>query len=260
MRHEGDEQPLEAYALGALEPAERAEVERHLAGCPDCRARVRELEDAAHLLPQALAAVSPLEPPADLERRVLADMPAQPSPGRRRRRLRLRPRAQVALAGLALLLVAGSAVGMQLALGRERDTRSRLARIVGQQAILFDVVDSPETVKRILRPASPGFARSYGKLYTRPGLREAVAFAARLPAPPEGRAYHLWLTSAGRTRLAGVLTLRNGFGLLVLKGDRPGPVFERAELTLQAQGAHRPAGVRVLSWSAGEGSKRDGAS
>jgi hypothetical protein len=254
VRHEGDEQPLEAYALGALEPAERAEVERHLAGCPDCRARVRELEAAAHLLPQALAAVSPLEPPADLERRVLAGIPAKPPPERPRRRLR--PRAQVALAGLALLVVAGSAVSIQLAIGRERDTRSRLERIVGQQPIVFEVVDSPETVKRLLRPADPRFGRSYGKLYTRADLRDVVAIAARLPAAPEGRAYHLWLTSAGRTRLAGVLSVRNGFGLLVLKGDRPGPVFERAELTLQAPGADRPAGARVLGWSAGEGSKR----
>jgi hypothetical protein len=253
MRHERDER-LEAYALGALEPEERADVERHLAGCADCRARVRELEAAAHRLPQALAAVSPLEPPADLERRVLAGVRAEPPPGRSRRRVRPRPRAQVALAGLALVLVVGSAVGMQLALGRERDLRGRLARIAGQQAIVFEVVDSPQTVRRILRPAQPRFGRSYGKLYTRPDLREAVAIAARLPAAPEGRAYHLWLTSAGRTRLAGTLTLRNGFGLLVVNEDRPGPAFERAELTLQAPGAHRPRGVRVLIWSPGEGS------
>jgi hypothetical protein len=213
---------------------------------------VRELEAAAHLLPQALAAVSPMEPPGDLEQRVLAGRPAEPERPSLRRRLR--PRAQAALAGLALLLAVGSAIGMQLALGRERDLRSRLTRIVGEQPIVFEVVDSPQTVRRILRPASPRFARSYGKLYTRPDFREAVAFGARLPAPPEGRAYHMWLTSAGRTRLAGVLTVRNGFGFLVLRGDRPGPTFERAVLTLQAPGERRPAGTPVLVWSAREGS------
>ncbi|MGH2946255.1 MAG: zf-HC2 domain-containing protein, partial [Solirubrobacteraceae bacterium] len=77
MRHEGDEQ-LEAYVLGALEPEELADVELHLASCPDCRARVRELEAAVHRLPQALAALSPLEPSADLERRVLARTPPEP--------------------------------------------------------------------------------------------------------------------------------------------------------------------------------------
>jgi anti-sigma factor RsiW len=89
VRHEGDEL-LEAYALGMLEPEELADVERHLAGCADCRARVRELEAAAHRLPQALAAVSPLEPPADLERRVLARTRPEPERPRARRRVRLR--------------------------------------------------------------------------------------------------------------------------------------------------------------------------
>jgi hypothetical protein len=258
VRHEGEEL-LEAYALGALEPDERADVERHLAGCPECRARVRELEAAAHRLPQALAAASPLEPPAHLERRVLAGA-AEADGSRERGRFRVRRRLQAALAGLAVLLVAGSVISMQLALGRERDLRSRLTRIVGQQPIVFEVVDSPRTVKRLLRPASPGFTDSYGKLYTRPDLREAVAMSARLPAPPEGRAYHLWLTSGGRTRLAGVLALRQGFGFLVVKGDRPGPAFERAELTLQAPGGTRPGGTPVLRWSAGEGSTSGDAS
>jgi hypothetical protein len=258
VRHEADEL-LEAYALGALEPEERADVERHLAGCPACRARARELEAVAHRLPQALAAVSALEPPAGLEARVLGGLPRESERPSGRRRLRVRPAAQAALAVLALLLVGGSVISMQLALGRERDLRSRLSRIIGEQPIVFEVVDSPRTVKRILRPASPRFADSYGKLYTRPDFREAVSFGARLPALPEGRAYHLWLTSAGRTRLAGVLTIRAGFGLLVVRGDRPGPTFERAELTLQAPGAARPGGTPVLVWRAAEGSTRGAA-
>ncbi|MFD8754961.1 anti-sigma factor family protein [Kitasatospora sp. NPDC059577] len=34
-----------AYVLGVLEPAEVAEVERHLSGCPSCRLEVAELRD-----------------------------------------------------------------------------------------------------------------------------------------------------------------------------------------------------------------------
>jgi len=255
VRHEGDER-LEGYAVGALDADERAEVERHLAGCADCRARVGELEAAAHRLPQALAAASSLELPAGLERRVLDGVRPEHERSRAPRRVRLRARARAALAGLAIVLVAGSVVSMQLALGRERDLRSRLMQVVGEQPIVFEVVDSPETVKRILRPAGPRFASSYGKLYTRPDFREAVSFAARLPAPPEGRAYHLWLTTAGRTRLAGMLTVRDGFGSLIVRGERPGPTFERAELTLQASGSRRPGGTPVLVWSADEGSTR----
>lgn len=39
-----------AYALGALEPAERAAYEEHLAGCTDCRARVTEAQATLGLL------------------------------------------------------------------------------------------------------------------------------------------------------------------------------------------------------------------
>lgn len=73
-----------AYVVGALSPAERAEFERHLAGCATCQAAVSALaplpgllgrvdaEDAMALLdaeplPDHLAA-----PPVDLEQRVLA--------------------------------------------------------------------------------------------------------------------------------------------------------------------------------------------
>ena len=41
-----------AYVLGALEPGEAAELERHLAGCADCRAELRWLRPAVDLLPE----------------------------------------------------------------------------------------------------------------------------------------------------------------------------------------------------------------
>lgn len=53
-----------AYVLGALSPAERADFEDHLGGCPDCSRGVQELAG----LPGLLARVSPElldEPPAD---------------------------------------------------------------------------------------------------------------------------------------------------------------------------------------------------
>ncbi len=102
---------------------------------------------------------------------------------------------------------------------------------------------------RTTRERGP-FARSYGKLYTRPDLSDVVAFANRLPEAPKGRAYHLWLTVGGRTKLAGVLTVRDGFGLVVFKAQRPGPKYGAAVLTLQKPGADAPAGTPVLTWRA----------
>ena len=57
-----------AYALGALDPAERADVERHLRECPSCAAEAAEFA----ALPPLLALV----PPEDLDAE-----PIEPSPG-----------------------------------------------------------------------------------------------------------------------------------------------------------------------------------
>jgi anti-sigma factor RsiW len=45
---------LGVYVLGALEPAERAAVDAHLAGCEACRAELAGIEE----LPALLASVS----------------------------------------------------------------------------------------------------------------------------------------------------------------------------------------------------------
>jgi anti-sigma-K factor RskA len=62
-----------AYMLGALDPAEAAELERHLEGCERCRERVRWLEPAVRLLPEEVERV---EPPAPLRERVMAEVRA----------------------------------------------------------------------------------------------------------------------------------------------------------------------------------------
>jgi hypothetical protein len=241
---------LEAYALGALNEDERAEVERHLEGCPDCRELAGELDALAHRLPGALAAASALRPPGTLRQQVLAGLDVAESRPARSRRALPRRTLVVALAAALPALAVGWALGFQQASARESDRRAALARMLGVEEIVFEVVDSRETEKAFLRTTRDegAFARSYGKLYTRRDLRDVVAFVARLPEPPEGRAYHLWLTGGGRTKLAGVLTLRDGFGLLVFKAPRPGPRYGAALLTLQERGATAPAGVRVLDW------------
>lgn len=243
---------LEAYALDTLEPGERAEIERHLERCPECRELAAELESLAHRLPGALATASTVSPPSALREQVLAAVDAQ-RPGRARRPWPLRRRTLlVALAAALPALVLGWAAGFQQASARESERRDELARLLGVEELVFEVVDSRETEKAFLRTArgEGPFARSYGKLYTRRDLRDVVAFAARLPEAPEGRAYHLWLTVGGRTRLAGVLTVRDGFGLVVFKAGRPGPRYDSALLTLQETEADAPAGTRVLSWPA----------
>jgi anti-sigma-K factor RskA len=59
--------------LGALEPEEAAEFERHVEGCERCRSEVRWLTAAVEVLPEA---VERHEPPPPLRERLLAEVGA----------------------------------------------------------------------------------------------------------------------------------------------------------------------------------------
>ncbi len=69
--HEHWSEGIAAYMLGALEPAEAAELERHAEGCERCQAEIRWLTPAINALPES---VERLEPPRDLRERVMAEV------------------------------------------------------------------------------------------------------------------------------------------------------------------------------------------
>ena len=124
---------LAAYMLGALEPEEVTELERHLEGCEHCRAELLWLTPAVQALPDAVERV---EPPRELRGRVMAEVrgdagervrpdgsrygEAEPGLGKRASRwlqglgsgpMGLRPVAGVAAAVLVVVAVAGFAIG-----------------------------------------------------------------------------------------------------------------------------------------------------
>ena len=63
-----------AYALDALDDAERERFERHLRRCPACADDVRQMTSTATAMAMAMAA----EPPPGLKERVLAAAAATP--------------------------------------------------------------------------------------------------------------------------------------------------------------------------------------
>lgn len=104
---------LAAYALGALEPGEAAELERHIAGCEECRVELDWLRPAVKLLPES---VRRLEPPDELRARLFEQVHSEAArPGssvgpRRGRWLTLRPLAGLAAAVLLVAAIGGYAI------------------------------------------------------------------------------------------------------------------------------------------------------
>jgi hypothetical protein len=87
---------LGAHALGGLGGEERAGLEAHLEGCPECRAELAALEPVVRMLPHAdPARFGPApQPPPELGQRIAATIEGEKE--------RLRGRRRRALGGLAL--------------------------------------------------------------------------------------------------------------------------------------------------------------
>ena len=115
--HERYRDDLAAYALGALEEPEAAELQRHLAECEACRIELRWLEPAVDLLPRS---TEQFEPPPELRQRLMATVRAEAgdpgrsqtghaAPKRRPTWGALMWRPATALAAVGLLVVGGAA-------------------------------------------------------------------------------------------------------------------------------------------------------
>jgi Putative zinc-finger len=108
-------QALGAYALGQLPAGERAGLEAHLEGCPECRSEAESLGTVARLLPLAdpdrFSQPAP-QPSPDLGKQIAATIGREQRLGRRRRRWQfgfaLGGAAAAAAAVLAILVLPNS--------------------------------------------------------------------------------------------------------------------------------------------------------
>jgi anti-sigma-K factor RskA len=113
--HDRRRDDIAAYLLGALEPGEAAELERHIAGCPECEEELQRLRPAVQVLPET---VEPVEAPAALRSRLLEQVHSeatgsQVAPAAQRvprRRFGLRPLAGLAAVALVVAAVGGYAI------------------------------------------------------------------------------------------------------------------------------------------------------
>lgn len=114
--HERRSDELAAYLLGALEPGEAAELERHLAGCEECRTELEWLRPAVQQLPESVQRVeAPPELRGRLMEQVRSEAETDSAPSRSRRwsmgGWSLRPVAGLAALVLVVAVVAAYAIG-----------------------------------------------------------------------------------------------------------------------------------------------------
>ncbi|MFT4261868.1 MAG: anti-sigma factor [Nocardioides sp.] len=193
-----------AYALDALDDAERAAFEEHLAGCASCQAEVDGLREAAI----ALAEIAPVTPPAHVRERLLASIatvrPLPPEP--------------------PVVVPFGRA-------GRTAARRWRLPTLLVAAALVVASLvwhpwtgESPDGVDRIIAAADvQRIEESVGSmtvtLYRSADLGRAALVAEDMPRLDDGKIYEIWLQDDTGTMQPAALVDSGAAVRRVLDGD-----------------------------------------
>lgn len=220
---------LGAWALDAVDPAEAALVEEHVAGCPRCRHEAVEHREVAGRLafegdtaPEGLwdriaASLEETPPPLDFSRIV-------PLESHRARTIRLRTFG--ALVAAAAVVIAGLAIEVQRLDARNRGIDAAVRRLQKDDTI-GKVAAQATTTTLTLRSFN---GQLTAKAFLSP-LGDSVIDVRNLPPLPADKEYQLW-------------GLVNGAKIsLRLLGTRPGVVQFRAGAAVRALAiTEEPAG------------------
>ncbi len=227
---------IPAYALGALDPEERAAFERALAADPEAQQRLAEYQAVAEALPLAAPArLAPAHLQADLRRRLAASRP-------RRRfaptwRLSARGWALAAVGAAALVAIAAAVLLLQ----PQGDAAAQLyARIAAQ----------PDVRRVALTPAMPDVTG--GELLMTADGQQAVIRVDRLPILGEEQTFQLWLVDAAGARSGGLFRYDRAAGpfYIIVPLEKPASAYEAFGVSLEPAGgsplADGPSGPRVF--------------
>lgn len=209
------------YALGALDPEERARFEAHMAGCAVCRGEVQSLREVAALLANAAPAATP--PPA-LRERILRDAHRVRPIGARRASLPW-------LAAAACLVLA---LGIGYAYLLERDALEEARVSVAARDSLIATIFSPDVVTAAL--AATGKPPS-ARLFWNQSRRRVVMAVFQLPPAHAGRTYQLWAIAQGKQPVSLGVFNTAADGRLTVAMDVPlGLTFEVTAVTEEPAG------------------------
>ena len=236
--HDRYDELVAAYALGAIDPAERTAFEVHLASCERCQ---RELAELSRVTAGLGLAVEPVNPPDALKAKTIARATAQTrsvrttvAPGTTRHDKRPLVSWRFALAASVLIAVAAGIYAWSLrqqvadlrttladASQRERDLRASLAAARSDSARLLhtlSIVNAPDALRVSLEGTTAAPAAKGHAYWSR--TRGLVVSTEQLPALQPGRIYQLWMVMNGQPVGAGVFTPATT-GITTIEGTLP---------------------------------------
>lgn len=212
-----------AYAIDALDDDERAVFDRHLPNCLDCQREVASLREAAALM----ADLSAVTPPSALRASVLAGIT----------KIRPLPPVTVARGELATEDVPKPPLATVIPM---RSRRRRIATLVAAAAAVVAIgAGSVYQPWQDSNPAGPTLSAadqvlaasdakhvsidfkdgSSATLVRSTSQGRAVLLTRAMAAPPEGKAFELWLRNAAGVMKPAGMMYTAGDHKVLLKGD-----------------------------------------
>jgi len=237
-----------AYALDALEAADRASFEEHLLDCATCRAELAVLSQVVAVLPLSVEMV---EPPSELRSRITAaievESPAQPAlklvagdaPARRSRS---RLTNAVALLAVAAALVIAALGVTDLRLHQRVDQQQ--ADLTYQHDVSAAIASGAPVMHIHGTPVAPGASAA---LIQPANGKPAYIIVKGLPVTPAHKVYQLWLIRGERPHSATTFTVSgNGTQIVHLPSAVNG--YAQTALTVEPSGGSKlPTGKMLLT-------------
>ncbi|KMO94562.1 anti-sigma factor [Streptomyces roseus] len=219
-----------AYALGALDPGERAHFGAHLQACEACREEAAEFEATAARLaaavsqPPAASAKAQVMATIDGVRQLPPRVPTSASALSLGDILRRRAAPFALAAGLAAASLGGVAVWRAQI---EQNLKAQARQVQQQLDTISAVLAAPDARTAHGRAANGALTT----VVSSDRQNKAVFSAANLPAPGAGKTYQLWLAQGATMRPAGLID-HDGTVILTGNPDAAGAVG----LTLEPAG------------------------
>lgn len=215
---------LALHALGALQPAEWAALEKHLSGCLDCRRELEELRGDSALLAMSAPAGTP---PAQARRRLMSAIAAENrgtrAPKASVRRILIPSLAAVALAVIAIVLWRQDANLRRQMANLEENYSRQQEQLRSANEVLATLTD-PAAARFTLSAANTS-PRPQGKAIYARNRGSLIFLASNMPALPPRKAYELWLIPASGAPIpAGIFKPDANGSATVINPPLPGNV------------------------------------
>ncbi len=227
------------YAFGL---ADSEEVRRVEAALPDCPEASAQLTDFRKLQAELRIAVPPIDPPPELEARLMAAITVTKKPVQARRLgVRIR-RIWIAAVAAAVLLIA---TNLYWALRVNELTRRQAelqAQVVSGDRATF-ILNNTEFLRWVRLPPSQQNPDTTAWMMWNAQAEVGLLYARNFPKLAQGTIYQLWLTEGDEKISAGTFQVdSNGTGALIFHMTEPIDHYTWARITTEpASGSQAPS-------------------